>query len=154
MTSKSQIRFYAVTFCTTAIFVKYCYTTVGCYNSCADIGCSGCSPLGEISLWNGAIAPLTAMHGGHLANIHSCFIFAFSQNDENSGYLLNIMFIFGRCCHSLAVATPVKYEHDLKDLTYTFAALNLSLTDQWTNVAVVPPPPGCANSWEWWFVCL
>ena len=28
---------------------------VGCYNSWANIRCSGCSPLGEISLWNGTI---------------------------------------------------------------------------------------------------
>ena len=28
---------------------------VGCYNSWANTQCSGCSPLGEISLWNGTI---------------------------------------------------------------------------------------------------
>ena len=33
---------------------------------------------------------------------------------------LNIMFIFERCRCSLAVATPVKYEFDLKDMTHTF----------------------------------
>ena len=28
---------------------------VGCYNSWANLGCSSCSPLGEIFLWNGTI---------------------------------------------------------------------------------------------------
>ena len=31
---------------------------VGCYNLWANIRCSGCSPLGEISLWNVTIALL------------------------------------------------------------------------------------------------
>ena len=31
---------------------------VVCYNSWANIQCSGCSPLGEISLWNGIISLL------------------------------------------------------------------------------------------------
>ena len=30
--------------------------SAGCYNVWADLRCSGCSPLGEKSLWNGTIA--------------------------------------------------------------------------------------------------
>ena len=40
----------------TAIFVKYCSTTVSFYNVWANLCCSGCSPIGENSLWNGTIA--------------------------------------------------------------------------------------------------
>ena len=36
----------------------------------------------------------------------------FSPNDQNSSYLYDIKFIFGRCHHSWAAETPVKYEHD------------------------------------------
>ena len=42
-------------FCTAALFVKYCYTTVSCYNVWANSCCLGCSPLGERSLWKGTI---------------------------------------------------------------------------------------------------
>ena len=31
--------------------------TVGCYNSWANLRCSGCSPLGENLLWNSSITP-------------------------------------------------------------------------------------------------
>ena len=35
------------TFCIAAVFVKYCYTTGSCYNSWANLRCSGYYPLGE-----------------------------------------------------------------------------------------------------------
>ena len=34
----------------------------------------------------------------------------------------NIPFLYDRCCHR----TPVKYECDLKDLTYTFAKAEIT----------------------------
>ena len=56
MILKSQIWF------NTAKFVQQQYLwyiaiqpVVGCYTSWANIRYSGCSPLGEISLWNGTI---------------------------------------------------------------------------------------------------
>ena len=45
----------------------------------------------------------------------------FFPNDQNSGYLYDIKFIFGRCHRSWAAKTPGKYEHDWNYLTYTFA---------------------------------
>ena len=36
---------------------------VGCYISWANIRCSGCSPLGEISLWNGTISGMLQYRG-------------------------------------------------------------------------------------------
>ena len=56
MISESQICCNTATFCVAAIFVKYCYTTDGCYNSWANLRCSGCSPLGEKLLWKRTIS--------------------------------------------------------------------------------------------------
>ena len=56
MFSESQICCNTTTFCRAAIFVKYWYTTgSGCYNSCVNLPCSGCSPLGEKLLWKRTI---------------------------------------------------------------------------------------------------
>ena len=52
---RSQICFNTHMFCIAAIFVKYCYKTVSCYNVWINSCCSCCSPLGEKSLWNGTI---------------------------------------------------------------------------------------------------
>ena len=61
-------------------------------------------------------------HGGLIIYLSqfSPLIFPFFPNDENSGYLNDIKFIFGRCHSSWAAETPGKYEHDWKYLTYTF----------------------------------
>ena len=48
-------------------------------------------------------------------------IFSIFPNDQNSGYLYDFKFIFGRCHLSWAAETPGKREHDWNDLTYTFA---------------------------------
>ena len=54
----------------------------------------------------------------------------------NSGYLLNIMFMFDRCPNRGAVVTPVKYECDSNHLTGSVASLKLL-----NRVSVPLPPP-------------
>ena len=63
----------------------------------------------------------------------------FFPNDENSGYMTDIKFIFGRFHHSWAVETLGKYQHDWKYLTYTFAKPKFPVTDKLTNGALVAP---------------
>ena len=41
--------------------------------------------------------------------LHSCYFFIVTQNYQNTGCLLKIMFVFDRCHCSLAAATSVKY---------------------------------------------
>ena len=57
MISQSQINCNTPTLYIAAIFVRYYYTqpAVGCYNSWANLRCSGCYPLGEKLLWNRSI---------------------------------------------------------------------------------------------------
>ena len=43
-------------------------------------------------------------------------LFLLFQNYKNSIYLQNLMLIFGRCHHSSAMGTPVKYECDSKEI--------------------------------------
>ena len=52
--------------------------------------------------------------GGFLANLLCIVIYPIFPNDENSGYLNDIKFIFGRCHRSWAAQTPGKYKHDWK----------------------------------------
>ena len=61
-------------------------------------------------------------------------------NHKNTIYLLNITYIFDRCHRSLAGATVVQVECDLRDLTNIFARSKISLTDKITNPALVTPP--------------
>ena len=49
------------------------------------------------------------------------------QNYQNPGHPYDITFIFGRCHRSWAAETPVKYECDLKYLTYAFPEPNSSI---------------------------
>ena len=65
----------------------------------------------------------------------------FFHHYRNTWYLLNIMFIFDRCRHSSAAATPVKYECDANNLTGTFARSKILLTEKLTNGALVTPTP-------------
>ena len=65
----------------------------------------------------------------------------FFPNDQNSGYLYDIEFIFGRCRRSWAAETPGKYEHDWKYLTYTFAKSKFPATEKLKNGALVTPHP-------------
>ena len=64
---------------------------------------------------------------------------------QNTGYLLNITFIFDRCCHCSAVMTPVKYESDSKELTGAFARSKISLMEKSTNGALVTPTRGLGH---------
>ena len=63
---------------------------------------------------------MTAQGWGLLSQFSPFRYFPFFPNDENSGYLNDIEFIFGRCHRSWAAETHGKYEHDWKCLTYTF----------------------------------
>ena len=65
----------------------------------------------------------------------------FFPNDENSGYLNDIKFIFGRCHRSWASGTPEKYEYDWKYLTYTFTESWFPVTEKLTSGALVTPTP-------------
>ena len=69
-------------------------------------------------------------------------------NIVNTGYLLNIMFIFDRCCRSSAAVTPVKYQCDVNNITGTFARSKILLTDKLTNGALVTPIPVLCTCWE------
>ena len=82
-------------------------------------------------------------------NFHHC---------QNTQPLLNIMFIFGRCCRSSDAVTPVKYKCDSKNLTGTSARLKILLTEKLTNGALVTPTPGACDCLclmqEWGYLCL
>ena len=49
---------------------------------------------------------------GFTKPIFSVPLFPIFPNDQNSGYLYDIKFIFGRCRRSWAAETPDKYEHN------------------------------------------
>ena len=69
MISQSQISCNIPTFYIAAIFVKYCIQSAdGCYNSWANLRCSGCNPLGEKYCKTGLL-PL-----GKLPNIFPMFV--------------------------------------------------------------------------------
>ena len=65
----------------------------------------------------------------------------FFPNDQNSGYLYDIKFIFDRCHCSWAVETPGKYEHDWNYLTYTFAKSRFPVTEKLTKRGFSNPHP-------------
>ena len=73
--------------------------------------------------------------------------FPIFPNDQNSGYLYDIKFIFGRCHRSWAAETPGKYEHDWTYLTYTFAKSKFPVTEKLANGTLVTPFPG-PNGWH------
>ena len=60
---------------------------------------------------------------------------------RNTAYPKNITFIFHRCQCNWAVATPVKYESDLNNLTGIFAK-STSLAEKLTKVALVNSTTG------------
>ena len=49
------------------------------------------------------------------------------------------MFIFGRCCHSLAVATLVKYEHNIQLVTTILIIQKNEENDGTADTDLVPP---------------
>ena len=92
-----------------------------------------------------------AWGGGHKANFLCSDIFPNFQIYQNTGYLLNIMFIFGRCHCSLAAQTSVKYGCGLKNLTCTFAGSKISLMEKLTNRTLIKPTPGaCTDFCFYW----
>ena len=62
-------------------------------------------------------------------------IFPFFPNDQNSGNLYDIKFIFGRCHRSWAAETPGKCEHDWNYLNYNFAKSKFPVTEKLANGA-------------------
>ena len=72
-------------------------------------------------------------------NLFHSSIFLIFQTYQNTGYLWNITFIFGRCLRSLPAVTFVKYGCDLKNLTQTFASSKFPLTEKLTNGVLVTP---------------
>ena len=78
--------------------------------------------------------------GGHWDNSLCSVIILIFRNDQNTGYLYNIMFIFDRCHHRWAAETPGKCERDLKYLTYTFAESKFPATERLTDSFTNPPP--------------
>ena len=53
--------------------------------------------------------------------------FSYFPNDQNTGYLCGITFIFDMCHRSWSAATPEKYEHELGYLNYTYHNSNFPL---------------------------
>ena len=80
-------------------------------------------------------------------------LFSPFQNHPNTGYLLNITFIFGRCHGSLAAVTSANYECDLETLASTFAKSKISRTEKLTIGALATPTPG-RNSWKPTFIVM
>ena len=82
---------------------------------------------------------LQSRGGGYYSNLLPSVNFPIYHHCQNTGYLLNIMFIFDRCCRSSAALTPVKYECDTNNLTGTSARSKILLTEKLTNGALVTP---------------
>ena len=62
---------------------------------------------------------------------------------QNTGNLLNITFIFDRCCHSWAVATPIKYESDLfKEIIGYFHKIKYLINGDINKPSFSCPHPG------------
>ena len=71
MISQSQISCNTPMLYIAAIFVIVIQPAVGCYNSWANLRCSGCYPLGEKLLWNRSIGPLGTNFSEILIEIHA-----------------------------------------------------------------------------------
>ena len=54
--------------------------TVGCYNSWANLQCSGCSPLGEKLLWNGTIQSYPFFHQALHLWLHAVYTILWGIN--------------------------------------------------------------------------
>ena len=85
--------------------------------------------------------------GGYWANFLRSVIFPIFPNDQNSGNLYDIKFIFGRCHRSWAAETSGKCEHDWNYLNYTFAKSTFSVTEKLANGALATPTPDIYNVW-------
>ena len=62
--------------------------------------------------------------------LNSCHAEIIFQNHQNTAYVLNITFIFDRCCRSWAVETPAKYKCNSKDLLSSIDCAKLQNTEK------------------------
>ena len=85
---------------------------------------------------------VTSQGWGLISQFSPFLFFPFFPNDQNSGNLYKIKFIFGRCHRSWAAETPGKCEHDWNYLNYTFAKSKFPVTEKLANGALVTPTPG------------
>ena len=104
--------------------------------------------LNHFQMVNREISSVGARSGvGVTKTIFSVPLFSkFFQHYQNTGYLLNISFISGRCRRSSAAVTPVKNEWDSNNLKGTFARSKILLAEKLTNGALVTPTPGIESS--------
>ena len=102
---------------------------------------------------------VTGQGGGYWGNFRHSIFPSFFQHYQNTGYLFNMIFIFDRCCHSLAVVTPVKYEYDLKNSTSTLVKIKNFSSKKIMDEALVTPTHcllTCSISQElctWFVLC-
>ena len=87
------------------------------------------------------------------ANLLHFIIFAIFQNNEITGCLYVITFIFDRCYRSWAAETPNKYECGWKYLTYTFVWIKISRRRE-INEWIFSNPHTCWISCPNWQVQL
>ena len=78
---------------------------------------------------------------GYKANFLHAVVFPFFSDDQNTGFLYDITFIFDRRHHSWAAETPDKYERDWKYLAYTFAESQFRESEKITIRASITPCP-------------
>ena len=74
-------------------------------------------------------------------------VFPLWGNNQNTGYLLNIMMIFDRCRRSWAAVTPVKYERDWNAPAHIVANKNKFVHSEKNNERIFSAPTsGLTNS--------
>ena len=70
----------------------------------------------------------------YYANFIHFIISLIFQNHQNTGYLLNITFIFYKCYRNSTVVAPVKYSCNLKNVICTFSRAKISLMGKGTEL--------------------
>ena len=85
-----------------------------------------------------AFIPGIAWGGDYWTNFLHSIIFPIFHYCQNTGYLLNITFIFDRGHHSSAVVTPVKSKSDSYNVIGTFARKLSLRRNQQTLVTPTP----------------
>ena len=73
---------------------------------------------------DGIVSVITDNEGSKSVSSVTFFQVIQNQNHLNPYVLLNIMYMFNRCCYSLAAMTPVKYENDSSNLTGNLQSLS------------------------------
>ena len=104
-----------------------CFLKLNEYNS----GGSSLHLGGHLQLWG----------GGYWTYFIRSVIFPFFQDDQNTGYLYDVTFIFDRCHRSWAAETPDKYERYWKYISYTLGKSKFPVMEKLTNGALVTPTP-------------